>query len=77
MLHNTPQFTMYTNYADFELYEATDYSKKTLAYLKDVVVELQYLMTTPRLQTRGNLMFWERYFERAGARLSEVRRLEG
>ena len=77
MLHNTPQFSMYTGSAEFELYEATDYAKKTQAELKDVDIELHYLMTTPRLQTRRNLVFWERYFERAGARLSEVRRVEG
>jgi hypothetical protein len=77
MLHNTPQFSMYAGPADFELYEATDYAKKTQAQLRDVVVELQRLMTTPRLQTRRNLSFWERYFERAGARLIEVRPIEG
>lgn len=77
MLHNTPQYSMYTGNVDFDQYEATDYAKKTQAELKDVVVELHYLMTTPRLQTRRNLAFWERYFERAGARLNEVRRVEG
>lgn len=77
MLHNTPQFSMYTGPVDFEVYDATDYAKRSQADLKDVVVELQYLMTAPRLQTRRNLAFWERYFERAGARLIEVRRVEG
>lgn len=77
MLHNTSQFSMYSGAMEFGAYEASDYAKKTQAELKDVVVELHYLMTTPRLQTRRNLAFWERYFERAGARLSEVRRLEG
>jgi hypothetical protein len=77
MLHNTTQFSMYSGPADFDLYEATDYSKKTQAELKDVVVELNYLMTTPRLQNRRNQVFWERYFNRAGARLSDVRRVEG
>ncbi len=77
MLHNTSQFSMYTGPADFDQYEALDYAKRSQAELKDVFVELHYLMTTPRLQTRRNLLFWERYFERAGARLSAVRRLEG
>jgi hypothetical protein len=77
MLHNTTQFSMYAGPADFDLYEATDYAKKTRAELKDVEVELHYLMTTPRLQTRRNQVFWERYFNRAGARLSDVRRVEG
>lgn len=77
MLHNTPQFSMYTGPVEFEAYEATDYGKKTVADLRDVDIELHYLMNTPRLQNRRNLLFWERYFERAGARLSEARRLEG
>lgn len=77
MLHNTPQFSMYQAALDFEAFEATDYAKKVQADLTDVTVELHYLMTTPRLQTRRNLAFWERYFDRAGARLTEVRRVEG
>lgn len=77
MLHNTPQFSMYTGPVEFELFESTDYAKRTQAELRDVSVELYYLMTTPKLQTRRNQVFWERYFERAGARLSEVRRVEG
>lgn len=77
MLHNTPQFSMYAGPAEFELFESTDYAKRTQSELRDVSVELHYLMTTPRLQTRRNQVFWERYFERAGARLSEVRRVEG
>ena len=77
MLHNTPQFSMYQGALEFEAFEANDYAKKAQADLRDVTVELHYLMTTPRLQTRRNLAFWERYFERAGARLTEVRRVEG
>ena len=77
MLHNTPQFNMYAGPADFEIFESTDYAKRTQAELRDVSVELHYLMTTPRLQTRRNQIFWERYFERAGASLSEVRKVEG
>jgi hypothetical protein len=77
MLHNTPQFSMYADPADFALFESTDYAKRAQADLRDVSVELHYLMTTPRLQTRRNQIFWERYLERAGARLTEVRRVEG
>jgi hypothetical protein len=77
MLHNTPQFSMYTGSVEFERFDSTDYAKRTQADLREVSVELHYLMTTPRLQTRRNLVFWERYFERSGARLSEVRRVEG
>jgi hypothetical protein len=77
MLHNTTQFSMYSGPVDFELFESTDYAKRTQAELRDVSVELRYLMTSPRLQTRRNQVFWERFFERAGARLVEVRRVEG
>lgn len=76
MLHNTPHYSMYASPAEFELFESTDYAARTRAELRDVSVELYYLMTTPRLQTRRNQLFWERYFKRAGASLSEVRRLE-
>lgn len=77
MLHNTSQYSMYTGPVEFELFESTDYAKRTQSDLKGVSVELHYLITTPRLQTRRNQVFWERYFERAGARLGEVRRIEG
>jgi len=77
MLHNTPQFSMYQSLVEWEPFEASDYGKKTQADLKGVTVELHYLMNTPRLQTRRSLVFWERYFERAGARLTDVRKLEG
>lgn len=77
MLHNTSQYSMYNASVDFDLYESTDYAKKTMAELKDVDVELHYLMTAPRLQTRRNQIFWERYLTRAGARLVAVRQVEG
>lgn len=77
MLHNTPQFSMYAGPADFDAFDSTDYAKRAQAELRDVSVEVHYLMTTPKLQTRRNQIFWERYFDRAGARLSEVRRVEG
>jgi len=77
MLHNTPQFTMYREGVDFDVFQSTDYAKKSRADLQGVSVELHYLMNTPRLQTRRSLSFWERYFEQAGARLTDVRRLEG
>lgn len=77
MLHNTTQFSMYAGPVDFANYAAMDYAKRTTADLSDVDVELHYLVTTPRLQTRSLWLFWERYFDRAGARLSGVRKVEG
>jgi hypothetical protein len=77
MLHNTPQLSMYQGNFDFKAFEQSDYGSKSQADLKDVNVELLYLMSSPKLQTRRNLAFWEQYFEKAGAKLSVVRRLEG
>lgn len=77
MLHNTQQFSMYGDPMRFNDYSMTEYSQKSRAELRDVTVELHRLMTAPRLQTRGNLLFWEQYFDSAGARLREVRPVEG
>jgi len=77
MLHNTPQFSMYQGAVEFDTFQASDYAKKAQADLNGVNVELHYLMTAPKLQTRKNLAFWERYFERGGARLVKVHRVEG
>ena len=48
-----------------------------LSELRDVEVELHYLMNTPHLQTNRNLQFWIDYFNKAGARIVAVRPLEG
>ncbi|WP_029048770.1 hypothetical protein [Cupriavidus sp. amp6] len=77
MLHNTPQFTMYKGPVDYATFAATDYGKKAQPELRDVEVDLHYLMNSPQLQTKKNLKFWEDYFSKAGARIVAVRPLEG
>ena len=77
MLHNGSAFSMYRATPSFEDFSSTDYGRKTQADLRDVKVELHYLLNSPQLQTRRSLLFWENYFIKAGARLVEVRPLEG
>lgn len=77
MLQNTSQFSMYKGPVDYVAFADTNYGKKTQVELRDVEVELHYLMNTPQLQTKRNLKFWEDYFSKAGARVVSVRPLEG
>lgn len=77
MLHNTPQFSMYKGPVDYAAFAESGYGKKNQLELRNVEVELHYLMNTPQLQTKRNLKFWEDYFNRAGARIVAVRPLEG
>jgi len=77
MLHNTPEFSMYTDQPDYTRFASSDYGKKAQAALEGVKVELHYLMNTPRLQNRANSVFWELYFDKAGARLVTVKPLAG
>ncbi len=79
MLHNTPDFSMYQQGADlsYERFAQTPYGRRANASLDHVEVELQYVMTDPRNQTRRQLKFWEDWFEHAGARIVAVNRLEG
>jgi len=77
MLQNTPQMSMYKGVVDYSSFSLTDYGKRTQLELRDVEVELHYLMNAPQLQTKRNLKFWEDYFNKAGARIVAVRPLEG
>lgn len=79
MLHNTPQFSMFRSAAeyDYPAFAATPYGKKTQVDLGGADVELLYLLHTPQLQTRRNLLFWEEYFKKSGARVVAVQPLEG
>lgn len=79
MLHNTPQFSMFRSPADYDYaaFAATSYGKKTQVDLGSTDVELLYLLHTPQLQTRRNLLFWEEYFKKSGARVVAVQPLEG
>lgn len=77
MLHNTPQFNMYRGTLDFKSYSSSDYGRKTQLSLEGVDVELRYLINTPQLQTKRNQLFWEEFFNKAGARVVAAQPLEG
>jgi hypothetical protein len=77
MLHNTSQFSMYKGPVDYPSFASSTYGQKSQLELKDVEVEIHYLMNTPQLQTKRSLKFWEDYFNKAGARIVTVRPLEG
>lgn len=77
MLHNSSLFSMYRATPDFLEFSSSDYGRKMQTELRDVNVELHYLLNSPQFQTRRNLLFWEHYFNKSGARLVEVRPLEG
>jgi len=77
MLVNTADFSMFKGQADFDGFATSAYGQKTQTRLKGVQVKLNYLMNYPKLQTRKQLTFWERYFEKAGARLIAVTPMEG
>ena len=77
MLHNNSSFSMYRAAPDYTTFADTDYGRKTHADLQGADVELYYLINAPQFQTRRNQKFWEEYFNKSGARLVEVRPLEG
>jgi hypothetical protein len=77
MLQNTPEYSMYKGIEDFQSFRSSEYSKKLHVDFKGASVELHYIMNTPHLQTRKQLLFWEEYFKNANGRLSAVHLLEG
>lgn len=77
MLHNTPQFSMYKTPVDYTTFSNTVYGRKAQLDLKNVDIELIYLINSPQLQTKRNLQFWEEYFNKSGARIVSVQPLEG
>jgi hypothetical protein len=77
MLHNTPNFTMYSGQLDYPAFAASDYGRKSRLQMPGVDVEIHYLINAPKLQTKRNLKFWEDYFNEAGAKVVSVKPLEG
>lgn len=77
MLANTPDFSMFSGLPEFDSFAESSYGQRSQTRLDGVRVELNYLMKYPKLQNRKQLAFWERYFERAGARLVAVTPVEG
>lgn len=77
MLQNTPEYSMYKGIEDYQSFRSSEYSKKLHVDFMGASVELHYIMNTPHLQTRKQLLFWEEYFKNANGRLSAVHLLEG
>ncbi|OOF49543.1 hypothetical protein BKK52_03250 [Rodentibacter trehalosifermentans] len=78
MLQNTDDFSMYKMpKLNYEAFEKQNYATKVQSHLDSVRVKIIYLMNNPKLQTRSNLLFWENFFNKANARIIEVRPLEG
>lgn len=77
MLHNMPPYSMYGGDFDFSRFRDSPYGRRTVADLRDVEVEIQYLLSSPRLQVRRHVVFWEDYFRASGGRLVAVRPVEG
>lgn len=77
MLHNTPQASMFRGPLDYGTFAQSEYGHKMSLEMQGVKVELNYLLHNPKLQTMKNVNFWEKHFDKAGARVVEVRRIEG
>lgn len=77
MLHNTPEYSMYRMQEDFKAFQSSDYSRRLNTDFAGARVELHYIMNTPHLQTRRQLLFWEEYFKNGNGLLAAVRPLEG
>ncbi|WP_229458244.1 hypothetical protein [Massilia glaciei] len=77
MLHNTTEYSMYAGQPDFPTFSSSNYGRRSQSTLNGIDVELHYLMNSPRLQERPNVLFWEAYFDKAKARLVAVNPLAG
>ncbi len=77
MLQNTSSYSMYKSNLKYEDFSKLTYAQKVKPDLKNVKIELHYLMNSPKHQTNRHLHFWEYFFDAAGARITFVRPLEG
>jgi hypothetical protein len=76
-LHKTRELSMYQVLPDMDAYEESDYGRKMKMDLGGVEVELHHVLNYPKLQTPRQLAFWEKFFEKSGARIVSVRPMEG
>ncbi len=77
MLHNTPEFTLYKQPQDYNKFKDSLYSQKVRTDLGGVMVELYYLMNSPRYQKNENILFWERFFKSINASITSIKTFEG
>jgi hypothetical protein len=77
MLHKTAQISMYQRLPEYDAYAESEYGRKTRTELPGVQVELHWILHYPKLQTSQLIDFWRQFFEHAGAKLSDVRPMEG
>lgn len=75
MIHNTTEFSQYSNPQSFEKFAKTDYGDWSLrTSLARAEVAIVYLLRPEykAAQNRGHTLFWEKYFHALGADLKEV-----
>lgn len=77
MLHNTDEFSMFKPMPEFEEFLKTAYGQRTQTDFQNVNIHINYLMNYPKLQTRKQLHFWEKYFEKMGGKVTKVTPVEG
>ena len=72
MIHNTLEYSQYSDPPRYDYLENTPYLTRVLANLNDADVEIFYIVR-PRLvelQNRGHInLFWEQYISESGGRL--------
>lgn len=77
MLHNTDEFSMFKPIPEFDEFLKTAYGQRTQTDFQNINVHINYLMNYPKLQTRKQLHFWEKYFEKMGGKITKVTPMEG
>lgn len=80
MLHNVPEYSHYQDKIDFSAWEKTSYAHEFLQLsLLNMDVEILYLKRVDgrarSRQTRGHVLFWEKYFDSVGATVKRLKPL--
>ena len=78
MLQNTRQYSHHRGRADFAEWEKSDAAREFLSLsLSGVDVRILYVKRPQyaQLQTRGHVLFWEKYFAAVGAKISGLESL--
>lgn len=75
MLQNMPGYSHYRVTPDFASFANTDYARAQLVDMRGVQVQIVYLLRDggAKRQTNRHGLFWEQYFDRMGAKLTEIR----